>query len=131
MSATSSPPAPPTSDPGSGAGAGETIQDIDPTLAIAGLLGGVITQNVDGLHQAGGAGDVVELHGGLDRTVCLGCGDVADRAALDERLRAVNPGFGPRIEEINPDGDAELPDDLLEAARARMWQPEYRPIRAV
>ncbi|WP_249933286.1 NAD-dependent protein deacetylase [Blastococcus sp. CCUG 61487] len=83
-------------------------------LQAAALLGGVITQNVDGLHQAGGASDVVELHGGLDRTVCLGCGDVADRAGLDDRLRAVNPDFGPRVEEINPDGDAELPDELLD-----------------
>ena len=62
-------------------------------LEHAGLLGGLITQNVDGLHQAGGATDVLELHGGLDRTVCLACGDVADRAALDVRLREANPGF--------------------------------------
>jgi NAD-dependent SIR2 family protein deacetylase len=80
----------------------------------AGLLGGVITQNVDGLHQAAGARDVLELHGGLDRTVCLACGDVADRAALDQRLRAANPGFGPAVDAVNPDGDAELPDDLLD-----------------
>jgi NAD-dependent SIR2 family protein deacetylase len=83
-------------------------------LQAAGLLSGVITQNVDGLHQAGGARDVVELHGGLDRTVCLGCGDVAGRAELDERLHAANPHFGPRVEEINPDGDAELPDEVLD-----------------
>jgi NAD-dependent SIR2 family protein deacetylase len=83
-------------------------------LQHAGLVSGVITQNVDGLHQAGGAREVVELHGGLDRTVCLACGDVADRAALDERLRAANPGFGPRTDEINPDGDAELPDEMLD-----------------
>jgi len=83
-------------------------------LQAAGLLSGVITQNVDGLHQAGGARDVVELHGGLDRTVCLGCGDVADRAALDERLQAANPSFLPRVDEINPDGDAELPDEVLD-----------------
>ncbi|MDK3258816.1 NAD-dependent protein deacetylase [Blastococcus capsensis] len=83
-------------------------------LQDAGLLAGVITQNVDGLHQAGGARDVVELHGGLDRTVCLGCGDVADRAALDERLTDANPHFGPRVDEINPDGDAELPDEVLD-----------------
>ena len=83
-------------------------------LQAAGLFDGVITQNVDGLHQAGGARDVVELHGGLDRTVCLACGDVADRAALDERLREANPHFGPRADEINPDGDAELPDDVLD-----------------
>jgi NAD-dependent SIR2 family protein deacetylase len=80
----------------------------------AGLVDGMITQNVDGLHQAGGGRDVVELHGGLDRTVCLACGDVADRAELDERLRAVNPHFGPRVDEVNPDGDAELPDDVLD-----------------
>jgi NAD-dependent SIR2 family protein deacetylase len=83
-------------------------------LQAAGLVDAVITQNVDGLHQAGGARDVVELHGGLDRTVCLTCGDVADRGELDERLRAVNPDFGPRVEEVNPDGDAELPEDLLD-----------------
>jgi NAD-dependent SIR2 family protein deacetylase len=83
-------------------------------LQAAGLLGGVITQNVDGLHQAGGARDVVELHGGLDRTVCLNCGDVASRAGLDERLREANPTFGARTNEVNPDGDAELPDEVLD-----------------
>jgi NAD-dependent SIR2 family protein deacetylase len=83
-------------------------------LQRAGLLSGVITQNVDGLHQAAGARDVVELHGGLDRTICLACGDVADRVELDERLRAANPGFGPRAGEVNPDGDAELSDAELD-----------------
>jgi NAD-dependent SIR2 family protein deacetylase len=83
-------------------------------LQSARLLSGIVTQNVDGLHQAGGASDVVELHGGLDRTVCLGCGDLASRAELDERLRAVNPHFGPRTDEVNPDGDAELPDEALD-----------------
>ena len=83
-------------------------------LQAAGVLGAVITQNVDGLHQAGGARDVVELHGGLDRTVCLNCGDVASRAGLDERLREANPRFGARTDEVNPDGDAELPDAVLD-----------------
>jgi NAD-dependent SIR2 family protein deacetylase len=80
----------------------------------AGLLSGVVTQNVDGLHQAAGARDVIELHGGLDRTICLNCGDVAGRVGLDERLRAVNRGFGPRPGEVNPDGDAELSDAELD-----------------
>jgi NAD-dependent SIR2 family protein deacetylase len=83
-------------------------------LQRAGLLGGVVTQNVDGLHQAAGARDVVELHGGLDRTVCLACGDVASRGELHRRLREANPGFGPRVDEVNPDGDAELPDEVLD-----------------
>ena len=83
-------------------------------LQAGGWVGPVITQNVDGLHQAGGATDVLELHGGLDRTVCLGCGHVAGRAELDERLQAANPTFGPRVDEVNPDGDAELPDEVLD-----------------
>ncbi|KQS68465.1 NAD-dependent protein deacetylase [Modestobacter sp. Leaf380] len=85
-------------------------------LEHAGLLGGLITQNVDGLHQAGGATDVLELHGGLDRTVCLACGDVADRAALDVRLREANPGFRPEPldDRVNPDGDVELPESALD-----------------
>lgn len=89
-------------------------------LQEAGLVGGIVTQNVDGLHQAGGAGDVLELHGGLDRTVCLQCGDVASRAELDLRLREVNPGFRPEpaggdVEPaVNPDGDVELPEEALD-----------------
>src|SRR5438309_7992684 len=83
-------------------------------LERAGVLRGIITQNVDGLHQAAGARDVVELHGGLDRVVCLECGDRASRAELDARLRAVNPCFGPHTEEVNPDGDVELSDDVLD-----------------
>ncbi len=39
-----------------------------------GLIDGIITQNVDGLHQQAGSAGVIELHGGLDRVVCLGCG---------------------------------------------------------
>jgi len=87
-------------------------------LQRAGLVGGVITQNVDGLHQAAGAEDVLELHGGLDRTVCLQCGDVASRAELDVRLREANPGFRPEpagVEPaVNPDGDVELPEEALD-----------------
>jgi len=51
-----------------------------------GLIDGIITQNVDGLHQAAGASDVVELHGNLTRIVCLDCGDLTARDALAARL---------------------------------------------
>jgi NAD-dependent SIR2 family protein deacetylase len=78
-----------------------------------GLLTGIVTQNVDGLHQAAGARDVIELHGGLDRTICLGCGDRAPRTELDSRLHAANPGFDARVELVNPDGDVDLPDAEL------------------
>jgi NAD-dependent SIR2 family protein deacetylase len=83
------------------------------TLQRAGTLRGVITQNVDGLHQAAGATDVVELHGGLDRTVCLGCAERRPRAELDVRLRALNPDFVAQIEAVHADGDVELSDESL------------------
>jgi NAD-dependent SIR2 family protein deacetylase len=83
-------------------------------LQAAGLLGGIITQNVDGLHQAAGARDVVELHGGLDRVVCRNCGATEPRTDLGERLRAANPRFSARAAEVNPDGDADLPDEALD-----------------
>ena len=83
----------------------------------AGLLGGVITQNVDGLHQAAGARDVIELHGSLDRVVCLDCGDLTSRDQLHGRLRAANPGFAATAREVNPDGDVELPEADVEQFR--------------
>ncbi|WP_083999783.1 NAD-dependent protein deacetylase [Actinomadura kijaniata] len=79
-------------------------------LQRAGLVSGIITQNVDGLHQAAGATGVVELHGALDRVVCLGCGRRSARAELERRLRAANPGWDARIQAVNPDGDVELDD---------------------
>ncbi|GGU08973.1 NAD-dependent protein deacetylase 1 [Streptomyces coeruleorubidus] len=74
------------------------------------LLSGVITQNVDGLHQAAGSEDVVELHGSLARVVCLACGAFSPRGELARRLEEANPGFDPVAAGINPDGDADLTD---------------------
>ena len=62
-------------------------------LERAGLVGGIITQNVDGLHQAAGASAVTELHGSLHRVVCLSCWERSPREELDARLRAANPGW--------------------------------------
>ncbi|ANB09826.1 NAD-dependent protein deacetylase 1 [Streptomyces ambofaciens] len=78
-----------------------------------GLLGGVITQNVDGLHQAAGGEDVVELHGSLDRVVCLSCGAFSPRRELARRLEEANAGFSPVAAGINPDGDADLTDEQV------------------
>lgn len=75
-----------------------------------GLLSGVITQNVDGLHQSAGSEGVVELHGSLDRVVCLSCRTTSSRRDLAERLETANPGFEPVAAAINPDGDADLTD---------------------
>ncbi|MFE2011492.1 NAD-dependent protein deacetylase [Streptomyces sp. NPDC059491] len=78
-----------------------------------GLLSGVITQNVDGLHQAAGSDGVVELHGGLDRVVCLSCGAFSPRRELARRLAAANEGFAPVAAGVNPDGDADLTDEQV------------------
>lgn len=79
----------------------------------SGLLSGVITQNVDGLHQAAGSEGVVELHGGLDRVVCLSCGTFVSRRELARRLEEANPGFEPVAATVNPDGDADLTDEQV------------------
>lgn len=78
-----------------------------------GLLSGVITQNVDGLHQAAGSGGVVELHGSLNRVVCLACGTLSPRRELAQRLEAANAGFKPVAAGLNPDGDADLTDEQV------------------
>ncbi len=75
-----------------------------------GLLGGIITQNVDGLHQVAGARQVIELHGSLHRVCCLSCGERTARADLDGRLRAANPAWDAPVSQVNPDGDALISD---------------------
>jgi NAD-dependent SIR2 family protein deacetylase len=83
------------------------------TLQRRGFLTGVITQNVDGLHQAAGATDVIELHGSLDRVICLGCRTTTGRDELDVRLHTANPAFGGVATRINPDGDVELDEQVV------------------
>lgn len=91
-------------------------------LQRAGLLDGIVTQNVDGLHQSAGATHVIELHGSLDDVVCLTCGDRTRRTSLQERMDEANPGFADQVlgvvgdasrvsSQIRPDGDIVLDDD--------------------
>ncbi len=80
-------------------------------LEAAGVVTGVITQNVDLLHTKAGSTTVVDLHGTYARVVCLECGHTMTRAALAEQLEALNPGFVERAEAVGgiavaPDADA-------------------------
>jgi NAD-dependent SIR2 family protein deacetylase len=80
-------------------------------LERCGALHGLITQNVDGLHRAAGSTAVIDLHGRIADVMCVSCGLRSSRAALQERLARLNPGFvdaaGGAVEAA-PDGDAEL-----------------------
>lgn len=82
-------------------------------LERAGVLAGMITQNVDGLHGAAGSREVVELHGALARVRCLDCGARTGRDELQARLVDANPGWTAATGALAPDGDAELPAELV------------------
>ncbi|WP_089154059.1 NAD-dependent protein deacetylase [Micromonospora sp. NBS 11-29] len=86
-------------------------------LQRAGLLDGIVTQNVDGLHTAAGAVGVVELHGRLDEVTCVDCGNGTGRDELHRRLTEANPGFDARVARVNPDGDVDLPDEAVAGFR--------------
>ena len=78
-----------------------------------GILAGIITQNVDLLHEDAGSRNVIDLHGRYDRVICLSCGRVISRTRLAERLDALNPGFLETVGdvadiEIAPDADAVI-----------------------
>lgn len=91
----------------------------------AGVVRGIITQNVDGLHQVAGSRRVVELHGSLAAVRCLSCGEDVHRDAFQERLLSLNDEWGRRVRdrigrdrvESAPDGDAELPDGAAASFR--------------
>lgn len=70
-------------------------------LSEAGRLAGVVTQNVDGLHQASGLRDdeVAELHGNVRKTLCLGCGQTWDTETVLEWVEAGQAD--PRCPECN------------------------------
>ena len=77
-------------------------------LESAGRVAGVITQNVDRLHQRAGSRRVVELHGALAEVICLRCGRDEPRQEVQARMVDANPGWLETAPEIHPDGDAEL-----------------------
>lgn len=80
-------------------------------LEDAGLVSGIITQNVDGLHTRAGSRHVVDLHGSMDLVVCLSCGQAFGRDSIAARLESDNPVLAhPERVEIAPDGDAIVVD---------------------
>lgn len=95
-----------------------------------GRIAGVVTQNVDGLHQqsqrladqqagqATEAGPIIALHGSMDEIECLVCGTKENREDFGVRLHEANAGVADKWEIseelINPDGDARIPQHWVE-----------------
>jgi NAD-dependent SIR2 family protein deacetylase len=80
-------------------------------LERAGIVNGIITQNVDGLHLRAGSRRVVDIHGSMDRVRCLHCGQTFARVDIAERMARDNPWLdAPEGVELNPDGDVTIED---------------------
>lgn len=73
-----------------------------------GRIGLLVTQNVDGLHQAAGSRRVLDLHGRLDVVRCIACGRPRSRDAFQDELVERNAGWAAHDAREAPDGDAEL-----------------------
>jgi NAD-dependent deacetylase sirtuin 4 len=83
-------------------------------------LVGIVTQNVDGLHHAAGSRRVVELHGSMDRCVCLACRREYSRLDVQATIQRLNPWLNaadfvarnaPPTDasvEMRPDGDINV-----------------------
>jgi NAD-dependent SIR2 family protein deacetylase len=83
-----------------------------------GYLTGLVTQNVDRLHEDAGSVNVVDLHGRYDQVVCLQCRRTYSRRLLAGVLEELNPDFLSRaaesgLVEIAPDADATVEDQAL------------------
>ena len=80
-------------------------------LELAGIVDGIITQNVDGLHLRAGSQRVVDLHGTMDRVRCLTCGQFYARQSIADQITAANPWIDTEEAfELSPDGDVEVRD---------------------
>lgn len=76
---------------------------------------GLVSQNVDGLHQAAGSRSVVELHGSLAKVRCFACPITISRAQLQRNLVRDNPSWLQLVAATAPDGDVDLPEQLVDA----------------
>jgi len=77
-------------------------------LEAQGRLAGLVTQNVDGLHQRAGSADVTELHGNIHTVACLACDTRFARSAIQTLLAEANPAMLGHTASALPDGDADL-----------------------
>lgn len=79
-------------------------------LQRTGKVSQIVTQNVDGLHNAAGAENIIDLHGRLSEIRCLDCNEVSKRMDYQPRLVKNNPELDDYKATIMPDGDANVED---------------------
>lgn len=88
-----------------------TIRDLETEHKI---VNAVITQNVDSLHYKAGSKNVIELHGSGYRVICLQCSKIYNRFYIQEKLLEKNNlDFNESTKMIRPDGDVEIPEDII------------------
>lgn len=92
-----------------------------------GRLRGVITQNIDGLHQLAGSSEVLELHGTARAIACLDCQARYEPEPLVAQFQEQDqvppcPACGGRLKSATISFGQMLPPDVLEAAAA--WSGE-------
>ena len=80
----------------------------------SGHITGLVTQNVDALHEQAGSAGVIELHGNLQRVVCVDCGKALRREAVQQDLEDQNPYLQHVRAVLAPDGDAQLAAHFLD-----------------
>ncbi|MHC8300444.1 NAD-dependent protein deacetylase [Pseudomonas sp. ZS1P83] len=85
-------------------------------------ISGLITQNVDTLHDQAGSHDVIELHGSLHRVLCLDCGKRSERDSIQQLMEEQNPYLAGVDAVQAPDGDT-----LLDAAFEARFQVPHCP----
>ena len=78
------------------------------SLEHRGRIAQLVTQNVDGLHQAAGSRNVIDLHGRIDDVRCLQCGRRIPRQQMQSDMERLNPSFAALDAVEAPDGDADL-----------------------
>ena len=81
-------------------------------LECQGQVCGLVTQNVDRLHQRAGHQEVVDLHGRLDQVICMDCGVIVPRRDVQAWLEERNPHLQNQSFEPAPDGDADMEMDF-------------------
>ncbi|WP_226456069.1 NAD-dependent protein deacetylase [Pseudomonas sp. AF03-9] len=71
-------------------------------------ISGLVTQNVDTLHDQAGSHDVIELHGSLHRVLCLDCQQRSERDVIQQLMETENPYLAGVDAVQAPDGDTLL-----------------------